>query len=105
MNRAHRHTTWIQLHTHTQRLYLLVCLHLAAYHSEGVSGGVVVDLDPAEDLGPRAGRDPLLIGFVIDHHRGPRLTDARLTERERERERERKKERDSPHTGVKGPNY
>lgn len=67
------------LHNWAVYHHLLVCLHLAAHHSEGVGGGVVVDLHPAEDLGPRAGWDPLLIGIVVYHHRGPRLTDARLT--------------------------
>lgn len=55
--------------------HLLVSLHLASHHSKGIIAWVVVNLDPAESLGARAGRDPLLIAVIVDHHSGPRLTD------------------------------
>ncbi|KAK6296025.1 hypothetical protein J4Q44_G00337380, partial [Coregonus suidteri] len=63
------------MHTH----YLLICLHLASHHSECVSGGVVVDLDPAEGLRPRSCWEPHLIRIIIDHHRGPSLADTGFT--------------------------
>lgn len=67
------------LHNRTVNHHLLICLHLASHHSEGVSGGVVVDLDPAESLRPCSCREPHLIPIIIDHHRGPSLADTGLT--------------------------
>lgn len=51
--------------------HLLVRLHLAADHPEGVGGGVVIDLDAAEGLRARAGGQPALVAVIIEHHRGP----------------------------------
>ena len=76
-----------QPHTHSGRANLLVRLHFASHHSEGVVDGVVVDLDPAEGLGPRPRREPLLVAVVVDHHRGPSLADTRLTGGGRDRGR------------------
>lgn len=53
-------------------------LDLAAHHSEGVVARVVVDVDPAEARGA-AGRDPLLVGVVVHHDGGSRLTDTLFT--------------------------
>lgn len=60
-------------------VYLLVRLHLASHYPEGIVGGVVIDLDPAEGLRSSAGRQPLLAAIVIDHHSGPSLANTRLT--------------------------
>lgn len=62
-------------------LHLLVWLHLAANNSEGVSSGVVVDLDTAEGLGTGASREPSLVAVIIKHHSGPAGTDDRLAAR------------------------
>lgn len=58
--------------------HLLIRLHLAANNSEGVSSGVVVDLDAAEGLGTSASREPSLVAVIIKHHSGPAGTDDRL---------------------------
>lgn len=58
--------------------HLLVRLHLAANDSEGVGGGVVVDLDSAEGLGTGASREPTLIAVIIHHHGSPAGTDDRF---------------------------
>lgn len=60
-------------------LHLLVCLHLASYYSEGIVGGVVIDLDSAEALRSSTCWQPLLIAIIVDHHSGPSLADTRLT--------------------------
>lgn len=60
------------------RAYLLVRLHLAPHHPEGIGGRVVVDLDSAEGLLAGARRQPLLVAIVVDHHSGPSLANTRL---------------------------
>lgn len=74
------------IHTHNThticksgQIHLLVRLHLASNYPEGISGGVVIDLDSAEGLGSCPRWQPLLIAIVIDHHSGPSLANTRLT--------------------------
>lgn len=56
----------------------LVILDLPSHDPEGVVARVVVDVDPAEARGP-AGRDPLLVGIVVDHHSSSCLADTLFT--------------------------
>lgn len=58
--------------------HLLVRLQLAANNSEGVSGGVVVDLDAAEGLGTGASRKPSFVAVIVKHHSSPAGTNDRL---------------------------
>lgn len=52
-------------------------LNLTAHYSEGVVARVVIDVDSTEARGS-AGRNPFLIGVIIYHDCGPRLTDTLL---------------------------
>lgn len=63
----------------TPVLYLLVGLQFAAYHSEGVGHGVVIDLDAAEGRTVRSCRHPALVGVIIQHDCRPHLADTGLT--------------------------
>lgn len=62
-----------------RRPHLLFWLHLPADNPEGIGCWVVVDLDAAESLGPRACRLPSLVAVIIKHHSGPAGADNRLT--------------------------
>lgn len=89
MNKPHTHKKFNRHKVRPKLLTdLLIRLHLASHYPEGIGGGVVIDLDSAECLGSSAGRQPLLIAIVIDHHSGPSLANTRLTGRRRDRNKE-----------------
>lgn len=60
-------------------LYLLVGLHFAAHHSEGVGHRVVIDLDTTEGKNIRSRWHPALPGIIVQHDFCPHLADTGLT--------------------------
>ena len=60
-------------------------LYFASHHPEGVVARVVVYVHSAEARGA-AGWNPFLIGIVIHHDSGPRLTDTLFTAERREKQ-------------------
>lgn len=57
----------------------LLVLKLDPDDSEGVAGGVVVDVNPAEPLLARFDWHPLLTGVIVDHHGSPGLANTLFT--------------------------
>lgn len=55
--------------------HLLVSLHFAAHHSEGVGRRVVIDLDAAVASSVRSRRYPPLVAVIIHHDCRPHLAD------------------------------
>lgn len=57
----------------------LLVLQFDSHYTEGVVGGVVVDVDAAEALLAWLDGHPLLAGVIVDHHRCPGLANALFT--------------------------